>query len=60
MLTISKDLPLGVYIHPALKRKSQIIQFSVHVHMASSPAFPTTIFRTRQKEPGDEAKAMPI
>ena len=33
----------------------------MHVHVASSPAYkhmmklPTTIFRTRQKEPGDEA-----
>ena len=64
MLTISKDLPLGVCIHPALnlKRKSQIIQLRMHVHVASSTALqthqlPTTIFKldtSRQKEPGDE------
>ena len=58
---ISNDLLLGDSVHPAIKRKSQIIQLHMHVHVASSPAYkhmmklPTTIFRTRQKEPGDEA-----
>ena len=55
------DLLLGISAHPAIKRKSQIIQLHMHVHVASSPAYkhmmklPTTIFRTRQKEPRDEA-----
>ena len=55
------DLLFGDCPHPAIKRKSQIIQLNMHVHVASSPAYkhmmklPTTIFRTRQKEPGDEA-----
>ena len=41
--------------------KEKIIELHMHVHVASSPAYkhmmklPTTIFRTRQKEPGDEA-----
>ena len=58
---VSNDLHLGDSAHPAIKRKSQIIQLHMHVHVASSPAYkhmmklPTTIFRTRQKEPGDEA-----
>ena len=59
--TISNDLPLGDHTDPAIKRKSQIIQLHMHVHVTSSPAHkhmmkpPTTVFRTRQKEPGDEA-----
>ena len=58
---ISNDSLLGDSSHSAIKRKSQIIQLHMHVHVASSPAYkhmmklPTTIFRTRQKEPGDEA-----
>ena len=52
---------LGNSTHPAIKRKSQIIQLHMHVHVASSPAYkhtmklPTTIFRNRRKEPGDDA-----
>ena len=54
------DLLLGDYTDPAIKRKSQLIQLHMHVHVASSPGYkymmklPTTIFRIRQKEPGDE------
>ena len=60
-VTVLNDLLLGDSPHPAIKRKSQIIQLQRHVHVASSPSYkymmklPATIFRTRQKEPGDEA-----
>ena len=40
-VTILNDLLLGVSPHPAIKRKSQIIQLHMHVHVASSPALQT-------------------
>ena len=35
------DLLIGDFAHPAIKRKSQIIQLHMHVHVASSPALQT-------------------
>ena len=40
-VTILNDLLLGDSAHPAIKRKSQIIQLHMHVHVASSPALQT-------------------
>ena len=41
MQLILNDLQLGDSAHPAIKRKSQIIQLHMHVHVASSPALQT-------------------
>ena len=40
-VTIQNNLLFGDYLPPAIKRKSQIIQLHMHVHVASSPALQT-------------------
>ena len=44
-VTISNDLLLGDYPHPAIKKKSKIIQLHMYVHVASLIPRPLPVFQ---------------